>query len=122
MKENCSDVSELDDNQWLLDLCFLADITKKLNELNLKLQEGEKLITDCYEDIQAFVTNQSKNEVHFPLLNSFKCDSKDVSKHADQITQLLKAFHLTNLTICSTFLFAHLTLRWNRRLRFCYLS
>ena len=49
MKENCSDVSELDDNQGLLDLCFLADIMKQLNELNLKLQEREKFITDCYE-------------------------------------------------------------------------
>ena len=94
MKENCSDVSELDDNQWLLDLCFLADITKKLNELNLKLQGREKLITDCYENIQAFVTKfklyknqlQSKSAVHFPLLNSFKGDSKDVPKYDDQIT------------------------------------
>ena len=55
MKENCSDVPKLDDSQWLLDKCFLADITKKLNELNLKLQGRQKLITDCYEDIQAFV-------------------------------------------------------------------
>ena len=100
IKVNCSDVPELDDNQWLLDGCFPAEITKKLNELNLKLLGREKLLTDCYEDIQASVTKlilyesqlQSKNAVHFPLLNSFKCDSKDVSKCADQITQLLKAF------------------------------
>ena len=32
--------TELEENQWLLELCFLADKTKKLNELNLKLQGG----------------------------------------------------------------------------------
>ena len=55
MKENCSDVPKLDDNQWLLDLSVLAEITKKLNELNLKLQGRNKLITDCHEDTQAVV-------------------------------------------------------------------
>ena len=100
MKEKVHDVPELDDDQWLLDLCFLTDITKKLNELNQKLQGEGKLITDCYEDIQAFVTKlklyksqlKSKNAFHFPLLNSFKSDSKDFCKYANEITKLLKAF------------------------------
>ena len=58
------------------------------------------MITDCHEDIQAFVTKlklyenqlQSKNAAYFPLSNSFKCGSEDVSEYADQITPLLKAF------------------------------
>ena len=61
MKENCSDVPELDGSQSLLDLCFLADITKKVNELNLKLQEREKLITDCYE----YICHKTKHRNRF---------------------------------------------------------
>ena len=64
MKEKVYDVPELDDDQWLLDLCFLTDITKKLNELNQKLQGEGKLITDCYEDIQAFVTKLNFTKVN----------------------------------------------------------
>jgi len=48
MNENGQDISELHDEQWLLDLCFLTDITTKLNELNQLLQGENKLITDCY--------------------------------------------------------------------------
>lgn len=97
IKENCFDVPELEEDQWLLDLCFLADITQKLNELNLKLQGEDNLITDCYEDIQAFLKLyksqfKSKNAVLFQLSNSFKCDTKYIRKYADQITQLLEAF------------------------------
>jgi len=55
MNENGKNISELHDEQWLLDLCFLTAITIKLNELNRKLQGENKLITDCYQDIKAFV-------------------------------------------------------------------
>ena len=52
MTENGSPVPQLEDGKWLLDFCFLVDITTKLNELNKKLQGKDKLITDCYEDVQ----------------------------------------------------------------------
>ena len=55
MKEHFSDIPEFRKTQYLLNWCFLADVTKKLNKLNLKLQCEEKLITDCYEDVQAFM-------------------------------------------------------------------
>ena len=55
MNENGKNISELHDEQWLLDLCFLTEIKIKLNELNRKLQGENKLITDCYQDIKAFV-------------------------------------------------------------------
>ncbi|GFW16790.1 general transcription factor II-I repeat domain-containing protein 2A [Trichonephila clavipes] len=54
MNNNGHNTSELSDDQWLLDLCFLTDITMELNELNQKLQGKNKLITDCYQDIKAF--------------------------------------------------------------------
>ena len=47
MTENGSLVPQLEDGKCLLDLCFLVDITTKLNELNKKLQGKDKLITDC---------------------------------------------------------------------------
>ena len=56
MTENGSPVPQLENGKWLLDLCCLVDRTTKLDELNKKLQKKDKLITDCYEDVQAFVT------------------------------------------------------------------
>ena len=100
MTENGSPVPQLEDAKWLLDLCFLIDITTKLNELNKKLQGKVKLITDCYEDVQAFITKlklyerelASKNAYHFPFLNTFNCEDKDVSKYSAETEKLLRAF------------------------------
>ncbi|GFS88864.1 general transcription factor II-I repeat domain-containing protein 2B [Trichonephila clavipes] len=52
-KDNGHNISELSDDHWLLDLCFLTDITMRLNELSQKLQGENKLITDCYQDLKA---------------------------------------------------------------------
>ncbi|GFU23547.1 general transcription factor II-I repeat domain-containing protein 2 [Trichonephila clavipes] len=87
MNNNGHNTSKLSDDQWLLDLCFLTDITMKLNELNQKLQDENKLITDCYQDIKAFVAKlqlyknqlRSSNLIHFPLLNDYKSDHKNSS-------------------------------------------
>ena len=48
MNESGNDICEFYDDHWLLDLCFLTDITMKLNELNQKQQGENKLITECY--------------------------------------------------------------------------
>ena len=100
MTENGSPVPQLEDGKWLLDLCFLVDITTKLNELNKKLQGKDKLITDCYEDVQAFITKlklyerelASKNAYYFPFLNTFNCEDKDVTKYSAETEKLLRAF------------------------------
>ena len=100
MTENGSLVPQLENGKWLLDLFFLVDITTKLNELNKKLQGKDKLITDCYEDVQAFITKlklyerqlASKNAYHFPLLNTFNCEDKDVTKYSAETEKLLRAF------------------------------
>jgi hypothetical protein len=44
-------VPELSDAEWILDLAFLVDITSFLNELNTKLQEKGKLLSDIFSDI-----------------------------------------------------------------------
>ena len=96
MIENSSPVLQLEDGQWLLDLCFLVDITMKLDEINKKLQRKDKLIKDCYEDVQAFNTKlklyerqlASKNAFHFPLVNTFNCENKDITKYFAEIEKL----------------------------------
>lgn len=100
MNENGEDVPELYDEQWLLDLCFLTEITTKLNELNQKLQGKNKLVTDSFQDIKAFILKlnlfenqlQVKDCTHFPLLRDFHSDSKDFLKYANEVKNLKKAF------------------------------
>lgn len=45
---------QLEDNNWVLDLAFLTDITGKLNELNLQLQGKNKTLTEMVSDVNAF--------------------------------------------------------------------
>ena len=45
---------ELKDESWLQDLTFDVDITAHLNDLNLKLQGKNKLITALYDDVRCF--------------------------------------------------------------------
>ena len=100
MTENGSPVLQLEDGKWFMDLCFLVDITTKLNKLNKKFQGKDKLITDCYEDVQAFITKlklyerqlASNNAYHFPLLNTFNCEDKDVTKYSAETEKLLRVF------------------------------
>jgi hypothetical protein len=68
MKNKSKNVEELLDFNWLCDLVFLDDITSHLNELNLKLQGKDQLITELCDNIRAFQmklmlwTNQLKNK------------------------------------------------------------
>lgn len=100
MNENGEDVPQLYDEKWLLDLCFLIDITTKLNELNQKLQGENKLIVNCYQDIKTFIATlkfyehqlKSNNTFHFPHLNDFKMKDKRVSDYSNHIKKLLEEF------------------------------
>lgn len=46
--------SELSDKKWLLDLSFLVDFCKKLNDLNLELQGKNKNLIDMISSIRSF--------------------------------------------------------------------
>jgi hypothetical protein len=60
MKEQ--DVSDIKSTKWILDLAFMVDTTKHLNELNLNLQGKNKLVISIYNNIKAFKTKlQLKN-------------------------------------------------------------
>ncbi len=47
-------ITLLEDNEWLLKLAFLTDITTKLNELNIALQGKNKNISDMISSINSF--------------------------------------------------------------------
>jgi hypothetical protein len=94
-------VAQLSDENWLLDLCFLVDITTHLNQLNLKLQGENKLITESCSEIKSFTLklhlweNQLRNgdATHFAELINTKCSvQKDFSKYADCLNKLKEAF------------------------------
>ena len=45
---------QLNDDQWLLDLAFLTDLTNMLNELNLELQGKDKNVVNMISSVNAF--------------------------------------------------------------------
>ncbi|GFS78745.1 general transcription factor II-I repeat domain-containing protein 2B [Trichonephila clavipes] len=73
----------------------------KLNEIYQKLQGENKLITDYYQDIKAFVAKlqlyenqlRSNNLIHFPLLNDYKSDHKNLFKYSTEIGKLFVEFN-----------------------------
>ncbi|CAH1986623.1 unnamed protein product [Acanthoscelides obtectus] len=50
-------IPELENSIWLRDFSFLVDITEKLNELNLHIQERGKELSEIISDIKAFMKN-----------------------------------------------------------------
>ena len=104
MKIKFSIAPELEDDQWILDLCFLVGITKKLHKLNVKLQGNDKVFKDCYKNINLPVLvaklklceNQleAANAVYFPLFNSLSVTAKNflnlVSKSKNIVDSFLK--------------------------------
>jgi hypothetical protein len=51
LKEKGDEKAELEDDEWLFDLIFLADITGKLSDVSLELQGKNKYIADEYNFI-----------------------------------------------------------------------
>ncbi|KAG6937555.1 GTF2I repeat domain containing 2, partial [Chelydra serpentina] len=45
---------QLEDSSWLMDLAFLADITDKLNILNLELQGKDKHVAQMRGSVKSF--------------------------------------------------------------------
>lgn len=74
LEEEGQTIPELEDEQWLLDLAFLTDISSHLNTLNTVLQGKDHLITDMVSAVYAFQEKlrlfklqlESGNVAHFP--------------------------------------------------------
>ncbi|XP_076645577.1 general transcription factor II-I repeat domain-containing protein 2-like [Halictus rubicundus] len=96
MKDN--PFSQFDDKDWMCDFAFCVDITQHLNELNIKLQGKNKLVTEMFDKIKAFeqklkIWNQqlkSNSTVNFAILR--KENPSETKKYAMEIQILQKEF------------------------------
>lgn len=102
MAEEKAPVSNLNDEVWLLDLCFLVDITEKINQLNMELQGQDNLIIDACNNIKAFQMKltlfesqlRNGNLHHFPSLKEFdSTTTPNFVKYADEIGKLQAEFN-----------------------------
>jgi hypothetical protein len=102
MAEERNPVSNLNDEMWLLDLCFLVDITEKMNQLNKELQGQDNLIIDACNHIKAFQIKlilfesqlRNSNLHHFPSLKEFNSSqTPNFAKYADEIGKLSAEFN-----------------------------
>ncbi|KAG6937248.1 GTF2I repeat domain containing 2 [Chelydra serpentina] len=82
MDQKRKDVTELQDNEWLQDLAFMADITEYLNSLNTRMYGCKQVVTEYYDNICAFAIKlqlwekqlSQCNLAHFPIQKSL-CDT-----------------------------------------------
>jgi hypothetical protein len=79
------DHDQLCDDVWLLKLAFLTDITKHLNELNLKLQGQQKFLPDMIMCIEAFKSKLQLFKAHVERRNwtHFSAVGKIMKDHTD---------------------------------------
>jgi hypothetical protein len=104
------DFDKLNDRSWLLDLAFLADITEKLNSLNLDLQGKDKDVAHMISSINSFKAKltlwmsqiKSKSLVHFPNMKKMIGESNFAStSFARHLQTLLQQFETRFLKIFS---------------------
>jgi hypothetical protein len=95
-------IEELSDPIFVLNLAFLVDITSYLNELNLKLQGKDQLVTEVYSHILAFQAklqlweNQisSKNFLHFICLQQVHNQFLNSTFNYDSIINVMRNLKL----------------------------
>lgn len=98
MQEKGKPVNELNDDEWIRDLAFLVDITKHVNDLNVKLQGKDQHIGLLVSHTKAFEVKlrlwkmqlQANNLTHFPSLKS--TSSPDSSRYAEKVNSLSEEF------------------------------
>lgn len=91
-------VTEFEDEEWVLDLAFLVDITEHLNDLNLRLQGKNQLINNMFQTITAFERKlklwhcqiKLNDLTHFSTLAAHKPVS--CTKYAALVFDLIKEF------------------------------
>lgn len=87
---------QLCDEVWLTKLAFLTDITKHLNDLNLKLQGQQKFLPDMLMSIDAFKNKlklfrshlESHNWTHFPALGEIMTNVMEYPTGCNFIVEL----------------------------------
>uniref|UniRef100_K7GCV0 Uncharacterized protein n=1 Tax=Pelodiscus sinensis TaxID=13735 RepID=K7GCV0_PELSI len=101
LKSTNQNFEQLEDSSWLMDLAFLADITGKLNILNLELQGKDKHVAQMIGSVKSFKAKlilwmshmKTKSLVHFPSMKKMVCDSDfNPSPFVIHIQTLLEQF------------------------------
>ncbi|XP_075053814.1 general transcription factor II-I repeat domain-containing protein 2-like [Mixophyes fleayi] len=98
MESKKKGVPELDDENWLTDLAFLVDVTTHLNELNMRLQGENQLISTMFQTITAFEMKlkllhsqiKANNFMHFSTLA--KHGPVNTEKYAALLFDLVQEF------------------------------
>ncbi len=104
MSEKSTNIEELNDFNFIFDLAFLVDLTQYLNDLNIKLQGRDHLITALYSHIKAFEVKlklwghqlNNKNYTHFEtrkqVMREFEGFDFNVETHLKLIQYLIIEF------------------------------
>ena len=92
-------LTELEDKNWLCDVGFMVDITKHLNDLDVKRQELDQLLHSMFSKIKSFTSipslweNQLKDNdcTHFPTLKKYNPTS--YAQYALECSSLFESFN-----------------------------
>ncbi len=85
-----AEYNQLNDDQWLLDLAFLTDLTNMLNELNVGLQGKDKTVVKMISSVNAF----KRKMQHLPSklqrydLGNFQNLASELETHQKACAQL----------------------------------
>ena len=96
--EKSTQLHELSNPVWLWDLAILCDLTAYVNELNLKLQCKDKLISHVYADLCAFQTKlklfiqqtEKGQLTHFPTCTALRKERKNDHFPNEKISKMLQ--------------------------------
>jgi hypothetical protein len=104
LSDKSTNIEELNDSNFIFDLAFLVDLTQYLNDLNIKLQGRDQLITALYSHIKAFEVKlklwehqlNNKNYTHFEtckqVMREFEGFDFNVDTHLKLIQDLIIEF------------------------------
>ena len=93
----------LDDPIFQCSLAFLTDITHHLNELNVKLQGRNQIITQMHDHVKSFKVKlglwlkqlYEGNMIHFSTPNSLgKVEPKCLKEYADLLSTITQQFDI----------------------------
>ncbi|KAF7641054.1 hypothetical protein LDENG_00297180, partial [Lucifuga dentata] len=99
-----AEYKQLNDDQWLLDLAFLTDLTNMLNELNLELQGKDKTVVNMMSSVNAFKRKMQHLSSKLHDLGNFQnlaseletqrkaCAQLDSVRYTEQIENCLSDF------------------------------
>lgn len=104
MQQQKIEIPQLENEEWICDLAFLADLNDHLNNLNINLQGKDNMIVNLYDHIKSFLDKlkmwmyqiENNDLYHFPSLNNVMKESLDYLriKYKKILEDLLNEFNI----------------------------